>query len=642
MLRFLHENLSIKRQLVAIGVSFAIPVIILLCFIFYMLQKDIHSASEKMRGISYITSAIRYARDGISKDSFQKAMSEYDAAPEGQAVSDRFLKAGSKLDRAKALAALVRDVALRSSLKTDLNLGAYYTIDLTIEGFPGLMAKIYEVETTVSGGVANNAQALVVAKLAGNLAIQQDRMQVAYDAAIPLLRAGQERASLEASKARLTKAVYPYRANLEDAANMALLTATDTSADILSSQDQLVKEVYGAWELAADHSRQLMGAEVQRLQIEMLGVAILILGLSAVAGGVTVVIAVGLATRIRALAGHMRRLSEGDLSDPIPHQVDRFEMGEMVAALQVFEQSMVVNEQLRSAQVALELEATKAREQLLLTMADRFEAEVLEAVTEVARASGDMRDTAGAMSAAARQATGESAQALKAADHTAAAVTSVAGATEEMAANLSGIMGQIDQTLAIVREASVKARSSETIMESLSASAERIGEVIKLISDVAAQTNLLALNATIEAARAGDAGKGFAVVASEVKSLASQTAHATSDIAASIEEVQVATLEAVSSMRQIAEVIQKVEVQTGSIAQSAEEQVRAVREISASTSDVSMAAREVTEAVTSVSDGAEKTEARAMQTLEASQSLGALAERLKGGVGQFLERVRAA
>ena len=62
-------------------------------------------------------------------------------------------------------------------------------------------------------------------------------------------------------------------------------------------------------------------------------------------------------------------------------------------------------------------------------------------------------------------------------------------------------------------------------------SAQKIGDVVKLIRDIAGQTNLLALNATIEAARAGEAGRGFAVVASEVKSLAVQTAKATEEIA---------------------------------------------------------------------------------------------------------------
>ncbi|MGA8801721.1 MAG: methyl-accepting chemotaxis protein, partial [Pseudolabrys sp.] len=76
--------------------------------------------------------------------------------------------------------------------------------------------------------------------------------------------------------------------------------------------------------------------------------------------------------------------------------------------------------------------------------------------------------------------------------------------------------------------------------------AGRIGDVIKLITDIAEQTNLLALNATIEAARAGDAGRGFAVVASEVKSLAGQTAKATTEISEQIAAIQTARDETVS------------------------------------------------------------------------------------------------
>lgn len=87
-------------------------------------------------------------------------------------------------------------------------------------------------------------------------------------------------------------------------------------------------------------------------------------------------------------------------------------------------------------------------------------------------------------------------------------------------------------------QAAVQARAVEGDVGALAAASASIGDIIKVISAIAAQTNLLALNATIEAARAGTAGKGFAVVAGEVKELARATAEATEEVSRRIGDIQ--------------------------------------------------------------------------------------------------------
>lgn len=111
-----------------------------------------------------------------------------------------------------------------------------------------------------------------------------------------------------------------------------------------------------------------------------------------------------------------------------------------------------------------------------------------------------------------------------------------AAATEEMSANIGEIEHRARQSVAIASRAVGDAEAMNEAIAQLRQSTARIGSVLGLIADIAAQTNLLALNATIEAARAGEAGRGFAVVASEVKSLATQTANATEEIARQISE----------------------------------------------------------------------------------------------------------
>src|SRR5260370_36937188 len=131
----------------------------------------------------------------------------------------------------------------------------------------------------------------------------------------------------------------------------------------------------------------------------------------------------------------------------------------------------------------------------------------------------------------------------------------------------------------MARKAVDESRHADATVKGLADAAQRIGEVVQLINDIASQTNLLALNATIEAARAGDAGKGFAVVASEVKSLATQTSKATEDIASQVAAIQEATKSAVDAIKGVGQAIGHVSETPGATAAGVQEPAGATEEV---------------------------------------------------------------
>ena len=222
-------------------------------------------------------------------------------------------------------------------------------------------------------------------------------------------------------------------------------------------------------------------------------------------------------------------------------------------------------------------------------------------------------------------------------------VQTVAAATEEM----SSSVGEIGRQVSASRPRSPSARSVEAEktnaeVQGLAEAASKIGEVVNLISDIAEQTNLLALNATIEAARAGEAGKGFAVVASEVKTLASQTAKATEEIAAQIGAIQGAVGGSVEAIKGIGKTIAEISEIATTIASAVEEQGAATQEISRNVQEAAQGTSEVTENISGVNQAAGETGAAAGQVLSAAQELSRQSETLRTEVERFLIDVKAA
>ena len=172
--------------------------------------------------------------------------------------------------------------------------------------------------------------------------------------------------------------------------------------------------------------------------------------------------------------------------------------------------------------------------------------------------------------------------------------------------------------------------------------ANKIGEVVSLITDIANQTNLLALNATIEAARAGDAGKGFAVVASEVKNLANQTAKATDEIGAQIGGIQSATQDAVTAIQGIGKTIGEIDEIATTIASAVEEQSAATQEIARNVEQAAAGTQDVTANIGSVSQAADDTGSASSQVLSSAEGLATQADALRAEVDRFLAGIKAA
>ena len=191
-----------------------------------------------------------------------------------------------------------------------------------------------------------------------------------------------------------------------------------------------------------------------------------------------------------------------------------------------------------------------------------------------------MQSTAVGLLGSSEQTSQRAQSAVQASSEASANVVIAATATNELSASIGEISQQLDRTTEVVRASVNEAEVTNNQIAGLAEAAQKIGDVVKLIRDIAGQTNLLALNATIEAARAGEAGRGFAVVASEVKSLAVQTAKATEEIASQILAVQASTSSAVDAIHGIAGRMQEISTYTSTVAASVEQQNAATGEIS--------------------------------------------------------------
>ncbi len=347
-----------------------------------------------------------------------------------------------------------------------------------------------------------------------------------------------------------------------------------------------------------------------------------------------------IARPLSAITATTERVAGGDFELAVPHAARSDEVGALARAIEVFKQAMRHNQEL-NRKIADEAAGREARARHIEATVESFRGSVDQVLKSLADNSASMRGVAQAISGTATDASGQADTAAGASQQAAANVAAVAGAAEELAAALAETGRQVTQAASVVKDADAKTGRSVAEIDGLVTASERIGQVVTLIQAVAEQTNLLALNATIEAARAGEAGRGFAVVAQEVKSLAGQTAKATSEISEQIAAIQTSTKAAVAAVREIGSSMRGINEVTSAIASAVEEQSVATKEISENAQMAAQVNETLAANIASVNRAIGQTKESSGTVLSASEHLAVEADHLAAAVKKFFDDLRS-
>jgi methyl-accepting chemotaxis protein len=350
----------------------------------------------------------------------------------------------------------------------------------------------------------------------------------------------------------------------------------------------------------------------------------------------------GLDRPLRRICGVMDALAQGDLGVEVPFTASNNEIGRIARSLAVFKERLVEAGRLRAAREEETARAVAERRAEMNRLASAFEQSVGGIVDGAGAAALEMQRSAQSLAAIAEQTTRQSTSVAAAAEQTTANVQTVATATVQLSTAGQEISRQIAQSSSIAQSAVAQAQRTNGMVEGLLAATQKIGEVMGLIQTIASQTNLLALNATIEAARAGEAGKGFAVVANEVKTLSTQTAQATGEIAGQIQAIRDATGATVGAIREIGATIGQIDEIAGSIATAVEAQGAAIKDIARNVQEAADGTRGVTQNIAGVTNASGEVGRAAESVLGSAGDLADQSARLKQEVDSFLATVRAA
>ena len=336
------------------------------------------------------------------------------------------------------------------------------------------------------------------------------------------------------------------------------------------------------------------------------------------------------------IAVKVEGFSRGDFSVDLKNDSDD-EIGLLAASVRGTIQSL--KDMISNATTVL---AELSDGNLRLTVDGVYEGEfgkIKEALEEIA---ASLNDTLGRIYESADQVSEGAAQLSFGAQSLSLGAAEQAGAIENLAAAIHEVSNQVDHNAGNAKAASDKSKElgGEILeqnqqmkkliaaMDEIRKNSGEIGEIIRVIEDIAFQTNLLALNAAVEAARAGDAGRGFAVVAEEIRSLAGKSAEASKSTAELIEK-------SVRSVKHGAGIADTAAQALETVAQESVKMTDTVDRISKASAEQSRSITEITRNITQIASVVQTNSATAEESAAASEELSSQAQLLKDYVSRF-------
>ncbi|WP_316859307.1 HAMP domain-containing methyl-accepting chemotaxis protein [uncultured Cohaesibacter sp.] len=616
--------MKMSYKIAAIVTLLLIPTLMLAYMFVNQSNKEIAFASKELDGDQYLKSVWpllveitnHFDADAQSSlaalsDATKLYGEQMNAAPQAQALA-RVIKANENSgDTVATIVDFITRVGNESNLILDPDLDSYYAMDVIVVKLPTLMSLGYDLDSD-SKDLAADYSEKNRRKLAATLGALDETVK-------------ETRASLETLYEH--QGTYDRKSSLDGLA-LSLEKSASTYLEIANNsldysdgipKDEIQKQAAArvAFSKATDSLWKNTVTQLDdMLQIRIAGFKAKLWKLSSIAAAfalAALLLAIYLGSSIsRAIhksVVEMQQLASGNLDVSISGSTRRDEIGAVASALMVFKESAQEKARLEVDQKKRDEEAhaMKARDAAML--AERFRDTIGGISLSLTQRAQAMEDAAVVVSGSSEETSVQASAVTLASEETTISVRSVADASDSLNQSIDEISRQIELSAVKAKEAVSAADSTITQIQALTEAANKIGDIVILIQEIADQTNLLALNATIEAARAGDTGKGFAVVASEVKNLANQTAKATTEISSQISDIQSATIQSADAIDAIAQMNRSLDDIVAHISASISEQADA-------THVIAQGVRSAVDGVVSVSNNIEGVSKAAEQSTQ--------------------------